>query len=225
MANKASNSSILVFPLDSLNDAPKFKAAVRTATDQSNSAITIIAFSSLFDKDSDLSHTGSWDAIHSVLSLYYVEATRISQAAGNILLRIDVLLKGWRSDVELPSGVHYNRIFRLDGGPLIVFYVESSILNVFVDERNYPLPDWTETLPTTILPVDHTHDKHHHPVLEHVYDSNNPDPSTYPVAALGGTFDHLHPGHKILLSMAAWIAHEKVIVGISGVYNCVESPY
>lgn len=37
-----------------------------------------------------------------------------------------------------------------------------------------------------------------------------------PVVALGGTFDHLHAGHKILLSMAAWIASEKVIVGVTG---------
>jgi len=42
------------------------------------------------------------------------------------------------------------------------------------------------------------------------------DPSTYPVVVLGGSFDHLHAGHKILLSMAAWIADEKVIVGVTG---------
>lgn len=42
------------------------------------------------------------------------------------------------------------------------------------------------------------------------------DPPSYPVVALGGTFDHLHAGHKILLSMAAWIADEKVIVGVTG---------
>lgn len=34
--------------------------------------------------------------------------------------------------------------------------------------------------------------------------------------ALGGTFDHLHAGHKILLSMACWLARRRVIVGISG---------
>jgi phosphopantetheine adenylyltransferase len=38
----------------------------------------------------------------------------------------------------------------------------------------------------------------------------------YPVVALGGTFDHLHAGHKILLSMAVWITGRKLIVGISG---------
>jgi len=38
----------------------------------------------------------------------------------------------------------------------------------------------------------------------------------YGIAAMGGTFDHLHAGHKILLSMAAWIAEEKLIVGVTG---------
>ena len=37
-----------------------------------------------------------------------------------------------------------------------------------------------------------------------------------PVVALGGTFDHLHAGHKILLSMAAWISQKKLIVGVTG---------
>lgn len=38
----------------------------------------------------------------------------------------------------------------------------------------------------------------------------------YPVSILGGTFDYLHPGHKILLSMAAWITTSKLIVGVTG---------
>lgn len=40
--------------------------------------------------------------------------------------------------------------------------------------------------------------------------------------ALGGTFDHLHAGHKILLSMACWLAGRRVIVGISGeIVSCL----
>lgn len=41
-------------------------------------------------------------------------------------------------------------------------------------------------------------------------------PRMYPVSAMGGTFDHLHAGHKILLSMAAWITSEKLIIGMTG---------
>ncbi|KAJ7457810.1 hypothetical protein FB451DRAFT_1509134 [Mycena latifolia] len=49
--------------------------------------------------------------------------------------------------------------------------------------------------------------------------SQAPQPShrDFPVVALGGTFDHLHTGYKILLNMAAWIASEKLIVGVTGV--------
>ncbi|GAA6014277.1 hypothetical protein JCM11491_005025 [Sporobolomyces phaffii] len=38
---------------------------------------------------------------------------------------------------------------------------------------------------------------------------------SYEVVALGGTFDHLHAGHKILLTMACSIATRKIIVGVS----------
>jgi phosphopantetheine adenylyltransferase len=37
----------------------------------------------------------------------------------------------------------------------------------------------------------------------------------YPVVVLGGTFDYLHCGHKILLTMAAYLASQKVICGVS----------
>lgn len=36
------------------------------------------------------------------------------------------------------------------------------------------------------------------------------------VVALGGTFDHLHDGHKILLTIAGYLSWEKVVVGITG---------
>ncbi|KAH9812123.1 hypothetical protein DFH28DRAFT_1031968, partial [Melampsora americana] len=38
---------------------------------------------------------------------------------------------------------------------------------------------------------------------------------TYSVVALGGTFDHLHSGHKILLTMATFLSNQKIIVGIT----------
>jgi cytidyltransferase-like protein len=38
---------------------------------------------------------------------------------------------------------------------------------------------------------------------------------SFEVVALGGTFDHLHAGHKILLTMASSLATRKVIVGVS----------
>lgn len=34
--------------------------------------------------------------------------------------------------------------------------------------------------------------------------------------AVGGTFDHLHAGHKILLTMTALLANKSVVVGVTG---------
>lgn len=41
-------------------------------------------------------------------------------------------------------------------------------------------------------------------------------PPLYPVVALGGTFDHLHAGHKILLTMACSLCSQRLVVGVSG---------
>lgn len=43
----------------------------------------------------------------------------------------------------------------------------------------------------------------------------------YDVAALGGTFDHLHAGHRILLTLAALITKDdgRLIVGVSGEFT------
>jgi phosphopantetheine adenylyltransferase len=40
--------------------------------------------------------------------------------------------------------------------------------------------------------------------------------NVYNRVACGGTFDHFHSGHKILLTAAILLATEEVIVGVSG---------
>lgn len=47
----------------------------------------------------------------------------------------------------------------------------------------------------------------------------------YPTSAVGGTFDHLHDGHKILLLMAAFVASKTVIVGVTGPKLLVKKKY
>lgn len=36
----------------------------------------------------------------------------------------------------------------------------------------------------------------------------------YPVSAIGGTFDHLHAAHKILINMALFVSEQRLIVGV-----------
>ncbi|OCF45486.1 hypothetical protein I317_00733 [Kwoniella heveanensis CBS 569] len=44
--------------------------------------------------------------------------------------------------------------------------------------------------------------------------ASNPTASPYPVVALGGTFDHLHAAHKLLLHLALFLTTRKLIVGV-----------
>ncbi|RUP50321.1 hypothetical protein BC936DRAFT_139643 [Jimgerdemannia flammicorona] len=43
----------------------------------------------------------------------------------------------------------------------------------------------------------------------------------YDHVAVGGTFDHLHSGHKILLTMTAWLARERVVCGVTGGFRVI----
>ncbi|CCH60494.1 hypothetical protein TBLA_0C07030 [Henningerozyma blattae CBS 6284] len=43
----------------------------------------------------------------------------------------------------------------------------------------------------------------------------SPDMNKYQISAIGGTFDHLHDGHKILLSVAAFLTTQRLVVGVT----------
>ncbi|KAK5779058.1 hypothetical protein RI543_002942 [Arxiozyma heterogenica] len=49
--------------------------------------------------------------------------------------------------------------------------------------------------------------------------SKNPNQSVdqdrYKMTAVGGTFDHIHDGHKILLTMAAFLTSKRLIIGLT----------
>lgn len=40
--------------------------------------------------------------------------------------------------------------------------------------------------------------------------------NSVPISAVGGTFDHLHDGHKILLIVSAFLTSKRLIVGVTG---------
>lgn len=52
-------------------------------------------------------------------------------------------------------------------------------------------------------------------VNEHERQDSSKDDPLYMVSALGGTFDHLHDGHKILLSAAAFLTVSRLIIGVT----------
>ncbi|THH13863.1 hypothetical protein EW146_g6401 [Bondarzewia mesenterica] len=142
-------------------------------------------------------HTARWDDIQRLLTYVYVQATKVAQDMDKVLLEVDVLLKGFDENLHEGFGHDMEIAFRIDGDSIPV-----------------PLPQSLAELRTSwLMAGDSNSDREvHTPESPAVEDSM---PSTFPVVALGGTFDHLHAGHKILVSMGAWIAEEKLIVGVT----------
>ncbi|KLO18622.1 Nucleotidylyl transferase [Schizopora paradoxa] len=189
------SDSVLCLKLKTFHDIHDWSSAIRVATERTTRRIVIVIFHEVFNSNPGFSHTGCWSAVQSLLSTVYVEATGVSQQANRILMDVDVLLCGFDKPPNISPVDEINHIFT--GG----------------DVPDIPLQDWVKRLPKTELSRNSNATDCTHP--------NRPDnnikerPPSYPTVALGGTFDHLHSGHKILLSMAAWIAHEKIIVGMT----------
>ncbi|EAU88686.2 pantetheine-phosphate adenylyltransferase [Coprinopsis cinerea okayama7 len=147
-----------------------------------------------------ISHTDetNFNAVQRLLTFVYVQATKTAQEHGKILMDIVVLLKGFNEDLfndtSFVEGVGKPEIvFRVSGAPKTNGH---SRHKWFRGNRgslySLRLPDHNQRLPFFSTPDARTN-----------------------LGSLGGTFDHLHAGHKILLSMGAWIASRKVIVGVT----------
>jgi pantetheine-phosphate adenylyltransferase len=167
-----------------------------------------------------------WRAIQRLLTFVYVQASKIASEQNNILLQIDVLLKSPNElrALELPftpahptgSGVNVTQpplqgeepefevMYRLNGDDL-----ELSRALARIPQRTL-----SNVTPAAIQNSDGP-PRRDISSQEQSNTSRQGASSRFPVIALGGTFDHLHAGHKILLSVAAWLASRKLIAGVT----------
>ncbi|KAI0636704.1 Nucleotidylyl transferase [Trametes polyzona] len=197
--------TLLLTTIHNVHDAPSFLAApVATAARTSTYSVRIVILSDDFADEprpsrEPFSRTAHWDDVQRLLTFVYVQATKVAQDMGKILLNIDVLLRA-PGDATFPEQVvkEAQRIFSV-----VPHDTELPALPPAFEARRGEIIE---------LPPDE-HTPHTSPPSRPPTDAS--EPPLYPVVALGGTFDHLHAGHKILLSMGAWIASRKLIVGIT----------
>ncbi|KAJ6597035.1 hypothetical protein DFH09DRAFT_109657 [Mycena vulgaris] len=187
-------SAVLYATLPALTVPHFLAAAIVHAAQHTRGHLLIVLLADFFDAGDDLSHTGAWDEVQQLLTFVYVQGTKVAQDMGKLLMEIDVLLQGPRDPLPEPR-VPPARVFRVEGDPA-------------------PLPPPLAELPQETLPRGPSPPPPVPPAPVSGPDPA-PTPPLFPVVVLGGTFDHLHAGHKILLSMAAWIASEKLIVGVT----------
>lgn len=71
---------------------------------------------------------------------------------------------------------------------------------------------WNSDLDIYIL-----HDNHDIKHTNLILENKAPiEPLVFNRVAVGGTFDHLHAGHKILLTMTALLSTKSMVVGVTG---------
>ncbi|TFK54741.1 Nucleotidylyl transferase [Heliocybe sulcata] len=193
--------ALLLAHLESFDAAHSLGFAISHITSRIRTGLLIILVSDLFDSDGGVSPTAAWRDVQRLLTYVYVQATKVAQEYDRVLMDVDVLLKGTTDKLPDGLGEGTQRLFRIAGEP----------------QLRVPLPRSVTSLPHTWLPPGgpaYVSSSYTQPRSQ-TGTSDSSMPSLYPVVALGGTFDHLHAGHKILLSMSAWIAAEKVIVGVT----------
>jgi pantetheine-phosphate adenylyltransferase len=194
--------------------------AIRVAAAHSRVRLCVILVSKQFDgsipppgarTEPAISHAGRWDDVQRLLTFTYVQATAIAHEKGRVLLEVDVLLRGTDAPMLEDLG-SFDVLFRIQGGEFMRIYpIFIFLCKPVTDVLPIELPTRFEYLTSVAISAsEETSTTTPDPII------NNEVPSLYPVAALGGTFDHLHAGHKILLAMAAWIARDKLIIGLTG---------
>lgn len=63
-----------------------------------------------------VSHTECWDDIQRLLSYVYVQATAVARELDNVLLQVDVLLRGFDEDLTEDFGKDFEVVIRIEGG-------------------------------------------------------------------------------------------------------------
>ena len=218
------NNALLLATLPNLC-VPRFLTQViASATTQTRNRLVIVFFSRHFNTRSGdsftcpdiqgLSHTRSWDPVQRLLTFTYVQATRVAWEANKIQMQVDVLLKGLNEDLDQDLSKDMDIVFRVSGGMFSCFILLYLYIHATPsDSIAVPLPESISFLRQSYLPAgERNPDEENTPSL-----TASNFPPFYPVSIIGGTFDHLHAGHKILLSMAAYITSQKLIIGITGI--------
>ncbi|EST08140.2 Cytidyltransferase-like domain protein [Kalmanozyma brasiliensis GHG001] len=170
-----------------------FKQTVEQCCKEQSDSVTAIVSSPLFQRPFD---GLSFKQIELYLKWLYAQAWSVAVQRGLMLADINVLLVPDTSLEKVALRLH---------APEADVLVDASI-----DQKSTSI--WQE-LGVTVRKIDSGHQQSD--AAGAVGQDDGKGLKCYPVVALGGTFDHLHVGHKILLTMASIIADTRIIVGVT----------
>ncbi|KAF0528297.1 Nucleotidylyl transferase [Gigaspora margarita] len=146
--------------------------------------------------------TECWTKIRDLLNFLYISGTKISYENFKHFLEIDVIFEKWNGyNIELVKEKNFDVFFGSEEEQSRLQEFNNNRKKASLSEINIHIFDTKTPLPPKDL-----HDQNH---------KLNENSKIYQTVAVGGTFDHLHAGHKILLTLTAWISGKRLICGVT----------
>ncbi|RIA88116.1 hypothetical protein C1645_775770 [Glomus cerebriforme] len=198
------HSALLHISLPTLSSITDYhKELINSSVKQVTNLLTILVSCPEIDYYVNDPLTG-WTQVHNFLSALYVSGTKSAYEAGKPFLDIDVIFEKWCGyQVELSIDRRFDILFgTINEKARLQLFNETrkpfllSELPIHILESNIQPPS-IDSIVSNKIPLSLSHPK----IFDHV--------------AVGGTFDHLHAGHKILLTMTAWITGKRLICGVT----------
>ncbi|RHZ80613.1 hypothetical protein Glove_134g207 [Diversispora epigaea] len=213
MSSSSYNSSLLHISLLSLTSFSDYHRELIVSAVKNTSKYLIIYVSC---KDIDFYGNNYsldyWDKVHNLLCAFYVSGSKVSYELNKPFLEINVVFENWcgysveleqELDVFFGSKSELDRLLKFNENRQAVKLTKLPTV-VFNTSTLPPSPPPPPPPPPPLSP-------------SHNF-TNFPENKiqNYKNVAVGGTFDHLHAGHKILLTMSAWITRQRLICGVTG---------
>ncbi|KAI9490790.1 hypothetical protein BDB00DRAFT_836151 [Zychaea mexicana] len=190
-------TAVLLLPLPSLEpiDASRqslVKQAVQESLRQKVGKLLILV---RFPDTSSFTIDGQWHQLQALLCSLYVTQLNVTYAANAPLFDCTIVFDGW-----------CNYSVGLECAVTLAFTTEQDVseVNAWNQQRNIAIAVHKLILDNPV-----------NPKQQATNNSSNDNNQIFDHTVVGGTFDHIHAGHKILLTMTALLAKKSITVGVT----------
>ncbi|KAJ7705099.1 hypothetical protein B0H16DRAFT_1827572 [Mycena metata] len=163
----------------------KYTTSLEKAAKSAQRRLVVVLVNDIFSIPST-ARTGHFDDVQALVAFTYSHCIAAAQSAA---VDISVLLEGWSPDPET-SGLQWDRIVRAPD--------ETLAHSIRTEDLSLSKPIVQDGGTFTVARADASDLQACHKVV-----------------SVNGTFDHLHVGHKSLVTVSAWLARDKFICAIS----------